>query len=190
MITMEELKTAAEVAGEKTADLPDELRGFMMHIHLTGAMNNQGPEDWAYRNYHDLVAQLATPRTNPLVLPKGWEPMEQGQCFYNAWELVCGDPTLIYCEGFASAGIFPTEHAWVETPDGEIIDPTWAELEHASEAQYLGIRFSAEFAMRHSVRTGWSSILHSDDAEADHEILRFGLKMHNGIAIDISKDAS
>lgn len=67
-----------------------------------------------------------------------------------------------------------------------IVDPTWTN-EHSAEAIYLGTRFTGELALRLSLRSGWTSVF-GGDAMSGNPILRNGLQMHNGIAIDYPKE--
>ncbi len=185
---MKDLTIARDHAVRSAAQYPQRVQGFMEHLFLYERMTGQAPEDWAHRNYYGVVIDLAPPpRYGALILPEGYDEMERGQCFHNAWKLVCEDPSLIYCEGYAQAGFFPMEHAWVETPDGEIVDPTWTGLEgRYEEALYYGVRFTPEFTLRNSLRTGWTSILQGDNTDkgANH-ILRYGLQTNDdGIVTD------
>lgn len=179
-------------ADELAAQYAPEFQAFMSHVCLMRDMNTQTPDDWAYRNYFDMTLRLAEPRMADLVLPKGYEPMEPRQCFMNAWNLACSAPDdLIYCEGFASTfGSIAMEHAWVEDLDGTVIDPTWVAATADREirsAIYLGVRYSALFALELSVKTGWSSVM-TGDQMIGNPILRRGLKMQNGIAIELNEE--
>ena len=61
------------------------------------------------------------------------------RCFENASRLAESDADLTYVEGLAwtTAG-WPTQHAWVQTTDGVVIDPTWQTRGKA----YIGIPIS------------------------------------------------
>lgn len=176
---------------DEAARYDDDVREFMEHVLLYRNMNVQTPDDWAHRNYYDMVATLSPgPKRVALTLPEGYEVMEPQQCFRNAWNLVMDDPTLLYCEGFAQARGLVLEHAWVEDEHGTIIDPTWTNLtdDDLTHATYLGIRMSAELEMRLSARLGWASWMNAD-MENDNKLLQYGFKMHDGIAIDIQEGA-
>jgi hypothetical protein len=83
--------------------------------------------------------------------PKGVRKRRDRGCFRNAALLVLHDFTdrLTYCEGYAMrAGLpIPVLHAWVVTPEGTVIDPTWREHPGDSYA-YLGVPFRTEYLMR------------------------------------------
>ena len=50
----------------------------------------------------------------------------ESACFFNALEAVQADPTLKYCEGWATTGYGePNHHAWAIAPDGGVLDLTW-----------------------------------------------------------------
>lgn len=77
------------------------------------------------------------------------------QCYSNCFLAVYGRADLaqaVYVEGFAYAGFFPVEHAWIEL-EGRIIDPTWALLFSETEMldfAYFGVyRYSQAEARKH-----------------------------------------
>jgi hypothetical protein len=178
----------AQRAAEVAEGYDPEFQGFINHLALTGGMCNQTPDDWYYRNYYDVVLREGSgPRIQALELPDYYEVMEKQQCFYNAWCLCMETPGLTYVEGFAQCRFIPVEHAWIEEADGTIIDPTWAGIaEPGEEAVYFGVRFTTEFIMKLSMETGWSSVFQGDTYN-DNKILQRGLKMHNGIAVDLNE---
>jgi hypothetical protein len=65
------------------------------------------------------------------------------ECYSNCWNYLAENPLcgLTYCEGFAFH-LIPTMHAWLATPDGKVIDPTWPE----PGSEYLGVPFKWRFA--------------------------------------------
>jgi hypothetical protein len=80
----------------------------------------------------------------PMTLPMEYKPMPLGLCFQNAQRLA-KRRGLRYCEGMATArlcsgSLFPCEHGWCLDAEGQVIDPTWASVDHGQQpAAYLGI---------------------------------------------------
>lgn len=78
-------------------------------------------------------------------VPEVWSEIRlpKKQCFQNAAELAFQHPEdLLYVEGYAFADIeihMPLAHAWLETREGFVVDPTWQK-----GSGYFGIPFSAE----------------------------------------------
>ena len=191
MLDLEDMAAIAQRAAEVADQYDPEFQGFVSHIALTRGMVSQAPDDWYYRNYYDLaLRESGGPKMAPLELPPDFAVMEANSCFLNCWKLAMDNPDLTYCEGYAYWQSLPLEHAWIETPNGDIVDPTWSGIPDAygHDAIYMGVRFSTEFVMSNSIRTGWSSIFGGDHTnEGDHQILKRGLKMHNGLAIDLNE---
>lgn len=74
--------------------------------------------------------------------PSHAEPIDV--CFDKAYEFAAGSSGLLtYCEGFlcASDGSWLLAHAWCETKDRRIVDPTLWKTQHLRELYYYGIRF-------------------------------------------------
>lgn len=187
MMDLADMAAIAERAAKTAENYAPEFQGLISHLALGAEMANQTPEGWYYRNYYDLVLREGMgPYQQPIELPEYYDVMEKNACFSNAWNLIQETPDLIYCEGYALSRSIPLEHAWIEEADGSIIDPTWAGIaESGDEAIYFGVRFAGEFALRLSIQSGWASVFQGD-AYAGNQILRRGLKMHNGIAIDLN----
>lgn len=79
------------------------------------------------------------------VLPSSIARMPMGRCYANAGELALESPELVYMEGFAHGCVpVPVHHAWLVTPRGEVIDPTWGE---SPDAQYYGVAYATEFLL-------------------------------------------
>lgn len=81
------------------------------------------------------------------------------QCYLNAFKMVENDPSLIYCEGYATSrgaflGSMPVIHAWVITEAGVVLDPTWDD-----GLLYLGIPFDREFLIQSVVAYEQISLL-------------------------------
>jgi hypothetical protein len=80
----------------------------------------------------------------PAARPKQYRKRKDKACFYNAQELAVEKDDLIYCEGQAlTAGGYVTEveHAWCVTPDGMVVDVTWA----APGLSYFGVPFTRSY---------------------------------------------
>lgn len=112
-------------------------------------------QGWRYQTFPDLLLDLAAPREAPLVLPDDIAWMEPGNCYENAHSLML-ERDLTYVEGIALFTAVPIQHAWCETADGQIVDPTWVGLKQyvgghlrPDNAFYLGVRFSTEYKIRH-----------------------------------------
>lgn len=73
---------------------------------------------------------------------------EMKQCFQNATLEVLRDPSLTYVEGYVDT-IIPIHHAWVLTPEGDILDPTLrVKGRHGGAPKdYWGIPFSFDYLM-------------------------------------------
>ncbi len=68
--------------------------------------------------------------------------MRMGGCYRNATETMMSGEGLHYCEGIAlKRGLIPLNHAWLVDADGQVVDPTWKEL----DTEYLGLIFKDEF---------------------------------------------
>lgn len=166
-----------------------ELAAFVEGVAVTGALVGAGPDDWRYRNYHDLILDLSTgPRRATLELPEGVELGEVSQCYRNSWELATEFPDdYIYVEGYAYHSVLPVQHAWVQTPDGRIIDPTWcnpAVREHGpGHALYLGVAFDDGVLTMLSLETGWASVFGADPEVLDCRALRYGFTTDEGLVI-------
>lgn len=88
--------------------------------------------------------------------PEAWANVVPRECFRNAGLLALSNPELTYVEGVAVAHAIPTAHAWCVTPEGIVVDPTWANPE---EAAYIGIPFKTAFLKRRLADTeGWGII--------------------------------
>ena len=93
---------------------------------------------WKYQRYEELVLDYgfimesqSLPETMELGIPQF--------SYWNCQQLVLADTSLTYAEGYAlHADVgFPISHAWLLTPDGYAIDPTWD-----SPGCYFGVPLS------------------------------------------------
>lgn len=87
--------------------------------------------------------------------PDWLQKMQDNHCFFNSHRTAmdCG---LVYVEGFAVPDVIgiPIHHAWCETREGEVLDPTWRTL----GVEYFGIRFDRDYMIRASLESGYYGI--------------------------------
>jgi len=81
---------------------------------------------WKYQRYEELVLDCGF-IMEPEPLPETVEPGIPQFSYWNCQQLAFADNSLTYVEGYAlHADVgFPISHAWLLTPDGYAIDPTW-----------------------------------------------------------------
>ncbi len=98
--------------------------------------------DSKYAGFEELVLDCGTvmegkpmPATLERGLPKS--------CYWNSQQLAFKRKDLIYVEGYVLAEdiSFPIAHAWLLTPEGHAIDPTW----ESPGICYLGVPFSTKW---------------------------------------------
>ncbi|MEG4248643.1 hypothetical protein [Microcoleus sp. Pol10D4] len=94
--------------------------------------------NWMYQRYEELIVQCGFPM-EPQLLPQTIEPGAPKFGYWNCQQLAFTDNSLTYVEGYAlHADVgFPISHAWLLTPDGYAIDPTWD-----SPGCYFGVPLS------------------------------------------------
>ena len=112
-----------------TPDKGDE--SFWQMLRMQAAMS-QGLPRMCLQHGHIFAGQK--PKA-----PKRWGA--EKQCFQNAASLVQEDASFVYVEGLASThtvGI-TFHHAWVLTPEGEVLDPTWK-----NGRDYCGLAFQRD----------------------------------------------
>lgn len=126
--------------------------------------------------WHAYVAEHGIDRTAADVVPvaefAGWgvEMGERGLCYLNAANAALDSIELVYVQGIAGATTsmcIPMEHAWLETEDGRVIDPTWGE----DGANYRGVAIG-DVALTGALKRGevWG---HVDD-ELIEELKAYG----------------
>ena len=82
------------------------------------------------------------------------------ECFTNCARIALADPDLTYYEGFG-LGFIVTEHAWLVTPDGRVLDPTWALKPDANGTDYYGIAVPVKYLLRKEnwYEPGWLPVV-------------------------------
>ena len=115
------------------------------------------PEGWHSDSPAAFLAEHGRSwRYTPGPLPEGVTWGRRGECFRNAaMTLLEGGEARgwRYCEGYAHPGTgVPVWHAWLVTPAGEVIDPTWRPS-LGTEREYFGVAFSAEWLWKTVRRT-------------------------------------
>lgn len=114
------------------------LKKLLEHYRYTASL---GP-NLIYRYGWDFILQHG--KSYKIVpIPKGVKQGARKQCFGNAIVLAVFNGWK-YIEGYAmtSQVSIPIQHAWNETPSGELVDNTWMN----QGAAYLGVEFSVERA--------------------------------------------
>lgn len=81
---------------------------------------------WKYQLYEELVLDCGF-IMEPQPLPETIEFGAPQFSYWNCQQLALANSSLTYAEGYAlhAAVGFPISHAWLLTPDGHAIDPTW-----------------------------------------------------------------
>lgn len=84
-------------------------------------------------------------------------------CYYNAWQLALNEPRkYTYVEGYADMGLMPISHAWVVDSEGNVLDPTWQDLE--ARKDYFGVPFRVQFLNRMATVTEYAGIFENISA--------------------------
>jgi hypothetical protein len=98
--------------------------------------------DWKYGGFEELILDCGTlMKAKPL--PTTIKHGSPQQCYWNCQELVSKRKNLTYVEGYGLAPqvSIPVAHAWLLTPEGDVIDPTW----NPPGTVYLGVPLSSEW---------------------------------------------
>lgn len=140
---------AAQAAAGETHPIRQHLAILATFQHSVATSNRVRREGWHTPTVEALVLKHGV-SGRPVKLRKGMRYGKLGQCFRNALHAVWADPTLTYCEGWAAgkSGL-PMHHAWVRTPTGEILDPTWRFPKKGEAAfEYWGLPLQTEYVNR------------------------------------------
>lgn len=134
---------------------------------------NMRANGFVHSSYEEIVLEKGRfyePSNEPL--PKGVRKGELKQCYLNTFRNMLPGK-YIYTEGYGMVeGLpIPFEHAWLTTPDGKVIDPTWRDNKPLA---YFGIQFTYEFVLETAERTGFAGVLFNDWMD-DARILKNGL---------------
>lgn len=133
-----------------------------------GVRNGDRPRFFSIAQFVSRYGRVFEWRPKPPEIRQGVVKM----CFENAYQLARKDRSLTYVEGYATR-IIPTHHAWVVTPDGIVIDNTWAEGQYDDGRAYFGVPFGIEYVRRRRKEqraTGGISVM--DDWQNHHPTLR------------------
>ena len=140
----------------------DDIRGFLATMARATAsiFRSATQEPWTRRSLEQLVLDLGQP-WQPQPLPEVFEQLIPKQCFLNTWELVRGERSLRYVEGYAlsAGGVLPVQHAWAVGRDDRVIDPTWNDPEHAA---YYGVVIPKRSVQAMMTATGYVGFFGND----------------------------
>lgn len=145
---------------------------------------------WAHHSYaalvleHASVARMAPLRTDLLVGHR-----EEGLCYANCYDAIREFEGYTYVEGYAQGGVgFPVQHAWLENEQGDIVDPTWAQVfRPGARVFYCGVKFADTFVVSHVANTGYHSFFQADWM-FDAQLLRRGLQMQGDVAVGMGPE--
>lgn len=115
---------------------------FFLEAQATLMRKIHSKPDWKYGGFEELVLDCGTLiKAKPL--PRNIKHGSPKQCYWNCQELVFKRKNLTYVEGYAIAPqvSIPVAHAWLLTPEGYVIDPTW----HPLGIVYLGVLLSTDW---------------------------------------------
>lgn len=143
------------------------------------------PQWFRHDNYHDLLAEHATPRTEPIATDDILGIGEVRHCYHNCLEAIHAFDDYTYYEGLATTSLTAlilVRHAWlVDNKTGRVVDPTWVHLldddlhPRDATATYLGIPFASQFIFKRAAQTGYPCVFERDWAQ-NHEILKRGFQ--------------
>jgi hypothetical protein len=99
---------------------------------------------------HQLVLSEGVAWSDATLVPVG----EPNSCYSNAYQYAL-ENDCFYVEGWATPkNLFPIEHAWCVTRDGDVIDLTWED-----GTDYFGVPFDLIFVTAVMATTGYYGIL-------------------------------
>ena len=116
--------------GEGMSDIENYLNALIDVQHKCHNTNGAPREGWEYLCIEDFVLREGQPFAAPssVELPSDVSQGIVKECFKNCVNSVAMRGTdYLYCEGYA-LGIIPMLHAWLVSPDGQVIDPTCENL--------------------------------------------------------------
>lgn len=130
--------------------------------------------DSRYAGFEELVLDCGTVM-KPQPLPKNIKRGLPKSCYWNSQQIAFKRTDLAYVEGYVliTEPTFVTAHAWLLTPEGYAIDPTW----ETPGAIYLGVPFSTKWVKSFLKRRGRDneiSIFQSNYLE-EYSLLKQGL---------------
>ena len=118
----------------------EQLRKYLQAIVVV--MKPSQPKTSKYSGFQELVLDCGQ-FMEPKPLQKNIKRGKPRYCYNNCQQLALEHSNLTYVEGFATItdASFPLAHAWLATPDGYAIDPTWK----TPGTCYLGISLSIQW---------------------------------------------
>ncbi len=151
--------SSAKPRNEEERQLQDFVR--QLSDLKKNAMGDQF-EGFEFRSSEEMVLELGRFYQPPddETLPMGCEIGVARECFSNAFKeaQVSEDNQLVYTEGIAMTDImFPTNHAWLTTKDGRVVDPTWLDKGVA----YYGIPMDTSWVTKQILKNGYYGVLPS-----------------------------
>lgn len=117
---------------------------MLQYLNLLSNTIGGAHSDWSYSNFPALLLNNSRfMQSQPL--PAGMDRGKVKACYYNSQVAVLSQPELTYVEGYAIRDglLLPLPHAWVMTPEGTAIDPTWEN----NRGCYLGVAFNTDWLM-------------------------------------------
>jgi hypothetical protein len=139
-------------------------------------IRGNAPKGITYNSIEDLILQegeFFEPPKSGDELPEGCKRGPAKECFSNAFQNRYKAEDLIYTEGYATSDVlegFGFLHAWLTTPDGKVIDPTW---KPGQGTAYFGVRLNNDFVTERTLATETYGIL-ANDWLNDSDLLKNG----------------
>jgi len=172
-----------EEVTRRVAEYPKELQPFMSQFLIERFMitSHRTSEDFRHQSYQDLLLGDGVLRQADYFVPdeEVLITAQEQECYLNCFKAVCELDGYTYVEGLAQTNLLVIQHAWLEDPDGNLVDPTWSLYDLGDDAitpTYYGIRFDTEFVLEHAIRTDWCSMFAAEwEEKPDLPSLRFGL---------------
>jgi hypothetical protein len=183
---VQELARGLSEALEPVENYPRELQPFMtFFLQERYMIESKGKtESFRFQSYQHMLLEQGVLRQAPFFVPDDdvFVRAEKQNCYLNSYNAICELPDYTYVEGLAQTNLLLVQHAWLEDPDGNIVDPTWAMLRDEPfmvTPTYYGIRFDTDFVLERANETGWCSIFARDwEQRPDYPSLRHGFKLN------------